>query len=205
MAARTAASDEWNDLKVPINLSLGSSELVDDVPPHCQKVQITPVLAANHENVGPPESIFELLEGLPGLRVLLELRDLELLQEITDQLQVPCEPLAVLLVHPRGGRRLHDQPNQPGGNEARQLGHRRELSQLLPSGHYGNDSIGRNPKIWDEMGAIAEDATRRPKENTKSFGLQITTTATECLTKISPFCRILSVQELRRSMFFLKC
>ena len=47
-------SEKRHNLQIAINLILGPLKLVNNAPPHCQKVEITLILAALNQHIGPP-------------------------------------------------------------------------------------------------------------------------------------------------------
>ena len=104
--------NEGYDLQILINLILSLPELIDNVPSHSQQIEVTPILATVNQNVGPPQCILELLQRLSSFRIPLHLRNLETLQQVPDQLEMPSKLPAVLLVHSCCVGSLHYHSNQ---------------------------------------------------------------------------------------------
>lgn len=119
--------DERDEAEVVVDLVLRGAEAVDDVPAHGEQVEVGAVLAGVDEQVAAAERVLELLQRLARLRVLLELRHPELLQQAADELEVLREAAAVALVHPRRGRRLDDEADEAHRVQPREL---RDVGQV---------------------------------------------------------------------------
>jgi hypothetical protein len=64
------------------------AELGDVDPAHGDEVEVACVAAALHEHHGLAQRVLQVLQGLAAVGPLLQVRQVELLQQVADQLQV---------------------------------------------------------------------------------------------------------------------
>ncbi len=91
--------DGGNELQVSVNLILIISELGHIYPAHSHQVQVALVPAALHKDDSFAQSLLQKLQRLSTLRPPLEVCQVELLQQTTDELQMLCKLPAILFVH----------------------------------------------------------------------------------------------------------
>lgn len=128
-------SDKRNKTQVSIDFILSLPELINNIPSHCQQIQVTPILTAMNQHIRPSECIFKLLQRLPSFRVPLQLRYLELLQQVPNQLQMHCKLSAVFLMHPCSTCSFHNHTNQLHSINTSQLRYICKIPHMVPRRH----------------------------------------------------------------------
>jgi hypothetical protein len=124
--------DERDEAEVAVDLVLVVAELGDVDPAHGDEVEVALVAAALHEHHGLAQRVLQVLQRLAALGPLLEVRQVELLQQVADQLQVLSEALEDLLVHARVVGRLHHHRYQLHRVHSHQLPYVRHIPHRQP-------------------------------------------------------------------------
>ena len=124
--------DERNEPEVFVDFVLVITEFGDINPPHGHQIQVALVAAALHQDDRFAQRVLQMLQRLPALGALLEIRVIELIQQVADELQMLGEILAILLVHAGVVSRFHNHGYELHSVDAHQLAHVGHIAHRQP-------------------------------------------------------------------------
>lgn len=128
-------ANEGEELEVEGDLILHLMELVSLLPSHKAAVQVAAVLTGSDEHVRMPECLLQLLDGVPRLRMLHQLRALELLEKVSNHLHTPRQQLAGFPVPSNCPCSLHDHRDEPICVHPGKLRYASHLTHAIPWHH----------------------------------------------------------------------